>query len=89
MNDVIQVDAKDFNEDLFNRLHLFLKGTEGLEITIAIQEKKPAGFLRSETREQYFERLLSAIKNMEERKNIVSFTGQDFESFTQQLLNEG
>ena len=88
MNAVIRVDAKDFNEDLFNRLQLFLKGMEGLEITIAIQEKKPEGFLRSESREQYFERLSSAIKNMEERKNVVSFTDKEFEAFSQQLLNE-
>ena len=54
---------------------------------IAISEEHSEGILRKETREEYFARLDKAIDSLK-KENGVSFTLEEFEDFSKQLLNE-
>ena len=39
---------------------------------------------KKETREEYWERIDRAIKNLDEGKNVVSFTGEEFARFVEE-----
>ena len=87
MEAVFHIKADEFDERFFNQIKSLLNTKENLEITIAISEEQSKGILRKETREEYFNRLNTAIENL--NKGIgVSLTEEEFENFSKQLLNE-
>lgn len=45
-----------------------------------------AELFEKETREQYFNRLYKAIENIENGVNLVSFSDNEFEELTENLL---
>ena len=87
MDAVFHVKADEFDEALINQKKSLLTSKKKLEVTIAISEEASSGFLREETRDQYFARLDKAIENL--NKGIaVTFTMDEFEEYTNQLVNE-
>ncbi len=87
MEAVFIVKPDEFDENLFEQIKFLLSSKNNLEITISINETQSKGILRKESREEYFTRLDKAIKNLKENKG-VPFTTQEFEEFSQNLLNE-
>jgi hypothetical protein len=82
----IELKASEFNEDAFLRIKSFLFNKTDARVLISIEEE-PEKYLFNETKDEYFNRLDTAIKNLDEGKGI-SFTWNEFEDFTKQLLNE-
>ena len=87
MEAVFHVKANEFDETFFKQLKSLLNSKKDLEVTIAISEGQSKGILRNETREEYFARLNKAIDNLGKGQG-VSFTVDEFEEFSKQLLNE-
>jgi hypothetical protein len=87
MEAVFRITANEFDESFFNQIKSLLKSKKNLEITIAISEAQSKGILRKETREEYFARLDKVIDNLNKGQG-VSFTKEEFEDFSKQLLNE-
>lgn len=88
MEAVFHLTSEEFDQDVFDKLKSLLNGKKNVEITIAISEDQFAkGFLRKETREDYFERLDKAIDDLNKGKG-TTFTKEEFETFSKQLLNE-
>ncbi len=86
MEAMIRLRASEFNESAFERIKSFLAGNANAELSIKISDE-PQSFPFSETKEEYFERLNKSIKNAEEGK-VTTFTWNEFETYTKQLLNE-
>ncbi len=86
MNTTIELMANEFNEDAFWRIKSFLADKSNSKIFISISDKS-TNFPPKETREEYFNRLNKSIKDVEEGKSIT-FTWDEFEALSKQLLNE-
>lgn len=86
MNTTIELMSNEFNQEAFERIKSFLVNKSNAKISIFISDK-PKDFPPKETREEYFNRLDKSIKNIEEGKS-VTFTWDEFEAHTKQLLNE-
>ncbi len=87
MDAVFHIKGDEFDETFIKQIKSLLMSKKKLELTIAISEEPSNGFLREETRGQYFARLDKAIDNL--NKGIaVTFTMDEFEEYTNQLVNE-
>jgi len=86
MTTTIELKANEFDEEAFLRIKSFLTDKSNARVLISIDED-PKSFPLKETKEEYFKRLDKAIKNVEEGK-VTSFTWEEFEDFSKQLLNE-
>ena len=86
MTTTIELTAREFDEDAFSRIKSFLTNKSDARVLISIDDS-PKDFPIKETKEEYFNRLDKAIKNAEQGKT-VSFTWNEFDDFTKQLLNE-
>lgn len=87
MDAVFRIKASEFDEKFFHQLKNVLGLKNNLEITISISEQS-TGILREETKEEYFDRLLSAKQNLNNNTNVVSYKPDQFEEFEKFLLNE-
>ena len=87
MDAVFHVKADEFDDNFINQIKSLLTSKKKLEVTIAISEEAGTGFLREETRDQYFARLDKAINNLN-RGIAVTFTMDEFEEYTNQLVSE-
>ncbi len=87
MDAVFRIKSSEFDEHLISQIKELLKRKNNLVITIAISEKPAKGILRKETREEYFARLDNSIDNINNGKG-VTFTAEEFDVFSKQLLNE-
>jgi hypothetical protein len=85
METIIKVNSSELNKSLLDKIRKFIGNKENAEITISITSAKEHS--RNETREQYFARLDKSIENLE-TGNVVSFTTDEFKSFSSKLLNQ-
>lgn len=78
MDTIIKVSSSEFNEELFKKIGIFLKGRNA-DITIAVTDisENPT---RKETPEEYWNRLNKSIEDIEHGKGIT-FTMKEFEEF--------
>jgi hypothetical protein len=65
--------------EVLKRLKLFVKPTDQLTITLK------HGFPPEETKEEYSARLAKSIDDVENNRNLVSFTLEEFKAFSQSL----
>ena len=86
MNTTIELMANEFNQEAFERIKSFLVNKSNSRISISITDKSK-NFPPKETREEYFNRLDMSIKDIEGGKSIT-FTWDEFEALSKQLLNE-
>jgi len=71
----------------------FLKSVKSLfkkdaEIEITVSNFDDFGLNKTETKEEYWARINKAIDNVEKGKNLIRFTGDEFEELTKKLLNK-
>ena len=75
MDAVIKVSSFEFNEELFNKISLLLKGKDA-EITIAVKERNTS----LESEDMYFSRLTKSIEEIERGEGIL-FTMEELEAY--------
>ena len=74
--------------DFMKALKALFKKEAVLEVTVNTIPKNSLAY--KETREEYFARIDQSIKDLDERKNVVSFTGEEFEKhFKARLAKHG
>ncbi|WP_353720425.1 hypothetical protein [Dyadobacter sp. 676] len=74
MEAVLRIQSSEFTDELIEKIKALVRGKENSEITISISDRASKGFLREETREEYFERLEKGIENFE-KGNVVTVHG--------------
>lgn len=81
-----KVSSSEFNNDLVERIKNLL-GTfdQKFEIFISVRPQPKSSVLQNETREEYFARLEKSKSDVENDRNLVSFTPQGFEDFVAKL----
>ncbi len=77
------IPAADFNDEIIEKIKAYLYKQQG-EVTISFKSKSAVS-MKKETREEYFERLGQAKENVEQKRNLVSFTQEEFDAFVQKL----
>ncbi len=80
---IFTISAEDFDDEIFEKIKTYLKGQQAF-VTISIQ-KEPTSSQKKETREEYFARLEKSKSDFENKKDLVSFTLQEFEDFVAKL----
>ena len=68
MNATIRISAQEFNQDLFNHLRELFKNVKNSEITISFNGDDLR--MQPETIEEYEQRLLRSVKQLEEGKKV-------------------
>jgi hypothetical protein len=82
METTITIKKEELTIDFLNYLKKLYKNSRLLQISISDVEH--FDLLKTETKEDYFERLEKAIKDVETKK--VTFTEEEFETLTKQNL---
>lgn len=77
------IPASDFNDEIVEKIKTYLRNQQG-EVIISFISK-PTVSIKKETREEYFERLNQAKENVENKRNLISFSLEEFEAFVQKL----
>lgn len=85
MKAVIEMSGDEFTNDVFDRIKSLIVNHKHATVRISIDESK--SFSERETKEEYFARLDKSIKQAEEGE-VVTFTWDEFEAYTKQMLAE-
>ena len=80
MQSTFKINASEFNTDIFEKIRDIVVLLDNAEITINIRSSKKK---EEQSREAYFEQLNRAIENVENDRNLISFTMEEFQNFTQ------
>lgn len=78
MQTTIQLTAKEL-PDFVAALQTLFKKEKVVEITVS--PVHAISLEKKETREEYWAKLKKRLKNLDEGKNIVEFTGEEFERY--------
>jgi low affinity Fe/Cu permease len=70
------VSSIDFDQRLFDKIKLFIEGNDS-EIQVRIKRK--------ESREEMRRRIEQAIEETERGENLISFTGEEYETLVKNL----
>ena len=87
METIIKLKSKDLNARLLSKIKKYAGKEKGLEIQISI--KRPdhkSKLLVPETQAQTRQRIDRAIEEIEKGRNLVKFSGEEFETLTDLLL---
>ena len=85
METVIKVEPNEFNHALVDKIRSFINGSKNFEITITIKEKALHEYLFEEPQATYETRLNKSIDDIENNRDLVSFTVEEFEKFAASL----
>ena len=88
METSIKLKPSEINENLLHVLQRFFNGKDNFEITINVKEISNNSFLAEEPKEEYLQRLNKSVENIENNKDLVSFTFEEFENFSKTLQNK-
>jgi hypothetical protein len=86
METVFRLKASEFNANFLKRMMLVLGDDRNAEITISYSSTPRVG--KKESRNEYKANLDAAIENLEQNRNTVAFTGEEFRALTQKLLKK-
>lgn len=82
MEAVFKIKGKEFNQDVFERIKSFVQDGDFSEIVISFRPKKKTVRIKKETKEEYFDKLQTAIKDAADG-NVISFTDEEFDKFNE------
>lgn len=80
MQSTFKINASEFNTDIFEKIRDIVVLLDNAEITINIRSSKKK---EEQSRETYFEQLNRAVENVENDRNLISFTMEEFQNLTQ------
>jgi hypothetical protein len=86
METIFRLKTDELTPDFLNKIKALFKNEETLEISIS--PVSDFGLTKKESKKAYKERVINAIKNLESKKNIVTFSENEFERLSKDLLNE-
>lgn len=85
MEITLKIQATELNQDIIDKIRQFISLNGESDLVINIRPKKTKKFPK-ETKEEYFARLNSAIDNLENKKNVVSFSTTEFQTYAESKL---
>ena len=77
MQSTFKINASEFNTDIFEKIRDIVVLLDNAEITINIRSSKKK---EEQSRDAYFEQLNRAIENVENDRNLISFTMEEFQN---------
>ncbi len=77
METTIKLSPAELTYDIFKKLQLITKNSDELEI-----------FIRTREKSKFKSEVLEAVGEIEKDENLVKFSDEEFEAFTNKLLNE-
>ena len=77
MQSTFKINASEFTSDIFEKIRDIVVLLDNAEITINIRSSKKK---EKQNREAYFEQLNRAIENVENDRNLISFTMEEFQN---------
>ncbi len=77
MQSTFKINASEFNTDIFEKIRDIVVLLDNAEITINIRSTKKK---EEQSRDAYFEQLNRAIENVENDRNLISFTMEEFQN---------
>ena len=80
MQSTFKINASEFTSDIFEKIRDIVVLLDNAEITINIRSSKKK---EEQSREVYFEQLNRAVENVENDRNLISFTMEEFQNLTQ------
>ena len=86
METIFRLKATDLNMDFLNAIKSLFKNNEEIEVQISSQSV--IGVLKDETQIECNSRIEKSFNNIKKKRNIVSFTGDEFVALTQKLLKK-
>ena len=86
METIIRLKPSELNIVLIEKIKALLADKDDVEITLSFSEKGTYNTLHKTQLEQsYKEKINRSIQNVEQDKNIISFTGDEFEKMAKML----
>ena len=83
METIFRIKPSELTLDFLDKLKTLFKNDEAIEISIS--PVSDFGLHKKEGKKGYEERVIKAIKNLEENKDTVSLTEDEFESLINDL----
>ncbi|HYV93141.1 MAG TPA: hypothetical protein VE978_15305 [Chitinophagales bacterium] len=88
METIIKLKPAEFNIDFMKYLKKYVDSSDATEIVIELKRNGKTSVLEKETRTQMKRRIERAIENTESGKNLIAFTGEEFELLAKKLSNK-
>lgn len=83
METIFRIKPNELTADFLDKLKILFQNEEAIEITIS--PLSDFGLTKKEDKKEYQNRVNKAIKNLEENKNTVSFSADEFETLANDL----
>ena len=80
MEATFKIHATELSQEIVEKIRQFISANGESEIVINIRPKKKKAFPK-ETKEAYFARLDRALDNLDQKRNVVTLTVEEFEAF--------
>jgi len=86
METVFRLKISELNESFLETIRTLFKNEKEIEVNVSPITDFDLNI--TETKAEYTKRIDEAINNIENNKNVVSFSEKEFEDLTQNLLNK-
>ncbi len=83
MDAIIKISSSEFNEEVFKKLKSLISSFGTSDITIAVSNSTE-NLLRTESKEQYWNRLSKSVTDLEDGKGIV-FSMDELEEYLHKI----
>lgn len=83
METVIRIKPSELTPDFIDKVKTLFKNDEAIEISIS--SVSDYGLMKKECKKEYEDRVNEAIKNLEENRDTISFSEDEFESLINDL----
>jgi|GEM_PF-1128687 hypothetical protein len=88
MEAVIKIKSSELTNELLDNIKRMFGEKATVEIAIRVSDKEPKAYLFEETREEYFQNLREAIDDVENNRNLVRFTAEEFKQYAESLTEK-
>lgn len=83
METIIRISPSELTPDFIDKVKSLFQNDKAIEISIS--SVSDFGLTKKEGKKEYEDRLNKAIKNLEENKDTISFSADEFESLINDL----
>jgi hypothetical protein len=79
MEATLKIRTTELSQEVFEKIQQFIRINGESEVIINVRPKKKKGFPK-ETKEAYFARIDRALDNLDQKRNLVTFSQEEFET---------